>query len=453
MDIYDYIFLALAICISLIFLVVAIVSYIEKEKFALKKALYLLIPCVLICVFPFLEFPFQNVIEITLSAMVFIGGIVLLFPYNNFSSISDYSFSNKIDERDIMFSRRKLTKNTDRYQQYYQANPDKKAIDDQIRALPGLLDENATYYNRLLFASAEASFKTVAAFHPVLNDKTSKEKLDIDPSELSSYIKAWAKKLGALDCGITELKDYHIYSKLGRDDNYGDETNLTHKYAIAFTVEMDSDMIAAAPEGPTVMESAFQYLNAGNIAVQLSYFIKELGNDSLAHIDGKYKLVCPLVAKDAGLGEIGRMGLLMTPKYGPRVRIGVVTTDIPLVIDKPTFEPSILDFCTICKKCADACPAKAISSVDRELIKKDLRWQINQEKCFKYWATCGTDCGRCLAVCPYSHPNNLLHNLVRKGLKNSYIFRRFALKMDDYLYGRKPKPRHTLGWIRKTKYV
>lgn len=430
-----------------------LVSHLEKEKFATKKALFLILFSSPIYFLPFVDFQFQNLLEVTILILAMICIIVILFPYNNFSKIKDYSFSSKIDERDIMFSRRKLTKNTDRYQQYYQANPDKKAIDDHIRGLPGLLNEKSTYYNRLLFASAAASFKTVEAFHAVLNDKPSKKKATIDSNQLSSYIKEWTKKLGALDCGITELEDYHIYSKLGRDDNYGSAPNLTHKYAIAFTVEMDSDMIAAAPEGPTVMESAFQYLNAGNIAVQLSYFIKELGHDSLAHIDGKYKLVCPLVAKDAGLGEIGRMGLLMTPKYGPRVRIGVVTTDIPLVIDKPTFEPAIIDFCTICKKCADTCPAKAISWDNRVLIKKDLRWQINQEKCFKYWATCGTDCGRCLAVCPYSHPNNLLHNLVRKGLKNSHIFRRFALKMDDYLYGRKPKPRHTLGWIRRIKGI
>ncbi len=451
MDIYDYTFLAIGVSFSILFMVILVVSFFEKEKFAVKKSLGLIMFCLFLCILPFIDFQFQNGLEIVLSGMFIVGAIILVFPYNNFSASKDYSFSNQIDERDIMFSRRKLVKNTERYLQYYSANPDKKEIDDKIRALPGLLSEQATFYNKLLFAAANASFKTVEAFHPVLYDKVNQKKANIEKNELSSFIKDWAKKLGALDCGITELKEYHTYSKLGREDNYGEDANLTHKYAIAFTVEMDSDMIAAAPEGPTVMESAFQYLNAGNIAVQLSYFIKELGYDSLAHIDGKYKLVCPLVAKDAGLGEIGRMGLLMTPKYGPRVRIGVVTTDIPLVIDKASFEPSVLDFCSICKKCADACPAKAISWNDRELINEDLRWQINQEKCFKYWASCGTDCGRCLAVCPYSHPNNFLHNLVRKGLKNSYIFRRFALKIDDYLYGRKPKPRHTLDWINKIK--
>ncbi len=451
MDSYDFVFLAFASIVLIILLVLLIVLYIEKEKFATKRTLYLLLFFPPIFILAFLDFQFQNLLEVIILVLVFVCAVVILFPYNNLSNTKDYSFSNKIDERNIMFSRRKLVKNTERYKQYYNANPDKKAIDDEIRALPGLLNERSTFYNKYLFAAADASFKTVESFHPVLYDKINPKKTEIDKNELSSFVKAWSKKLGALDCGITELKDYHTYLKLGRDDNYGEETNLKHKYAITFTVEMDSDMIAAAPEGPTLMESAFQYLNAGTIALQLSYFIKELGYDSLAHIDGKYKLICPLVAKDAGLGEIGRMGLLMTPKYGPRVRIGVVTTDIPLVNDKPSFEPSIIDFCTICKKCADTCPAKAISKDDRELIQDDLRWQINQEKCFKYWATCGTDCGRCLAVCPYSHPNNLLHNSVRKGLKQSYIFRRLALRMDNYLYGRKPKPRHILEWIKNTK--
>lgn len=59
----------------------------------------------------------------------------------------------------------------------------------------------------------------------------------------------------------------------------------------------------------------------------MSAFLNKPGFNSRAHIDGDYELICPLVARDAGLGEIGRMGLLMTPRLGPRVRIAVVTTE------------------------------------------------------------------------------------------------------------------------------
>jgi ferredoxin len=46
-----------------------------------------------------------------------------------------------------------------------------------------------------------------------------------------------------------------------------------------------------------------------------------------------------------------------------------------------------------------------------------MRWKINHEACFNYWNITGTDCGKCIQVCPFSHPNNLMHNIVRKGIK------------------------------------
>ncbi|HRW63323.1 MAG TPA: 4Fe-4S dicluster domain-containing protein, partial [Bacteroidales bacterium] len=166
-----------------------------------------------------------------------------------------------------------------------------------------------------------------------------------------------------------------------------------------------------------------------------------------AHIDGNYELICPLVARDAGLGEIGRMGLLMTPKLGPRVRIAVVTTELPLIMDNQKDNSHIIDFCEICKKCADICPSASIPDGTRENIDGALRWKINHEKCFTYWCTVGTDCGKCMTVCPFSHPDNFLHNIIRWGIYNSYIFRRFALFMDDLFYGRKPKTKPISSWM------
>jgi hypothetical protein len=52
-----------------------------------------------------------------------------------------------------------------------------------------------------------------------------------------------------------------------------------------------------------------------------------------------------------------------------------------------------------------------------------------------------------MSVCPYSHPDNLLHNLVRSGLKRSALFREAALKLDDFVYGRVPAPLENPDWI------
>ena len=107
----------------------------------------------------------------------------------------------------------------------------------------------------------------------------------------------------------------------------------------------------------------------------------------------------------------------------------------------------IRDSCTICKKCADNCPSKAIPFGSRLEEDGMLRWQLNAETCYAYWNEAGTDCGICMAVCPYAHPDNLAHNLIRWGNHRSGFFRRAALKLDDLFYGRKPKRQPNPGWL------
>jgi epoxyqueuosine reductase QueG len=54
-------------------------------------------------------------------------------------------------------------------------------------------------------------------------------------------------------------------------------------------------------------------------------------------------------AVDAGLGEMGLFGYLITKELGPRVRIFAVTTDLPLVVDHP-MDIGVEDFCRFCKE-------------------------------------------------------------------------------------------------------
>jgi len=64
----------------------------------------------------------------------------------------------KIDERNTMFSRNELQKDTENYNEYYNNNPDKLAVDEKFRSNPGLLAEGSHNYNRVMFSSADASF-------------------------------------------------------------------------------------------------------------------------------------------------------------------------------------------------------------------------------------------------------------------------------------------------------
>lgn len=383
-----------------------------------------------------------------LAAAVGTAAVLLLLPIGKVEPGPRVP-GGQIDERDIMFSRFDvLAPGTPHYDEYYFAHPEKKSADERTRTLPGLMSPTSLLANRLAFAAAGASFHFTMSLAGELDGPPGEDREPVDPDVMTPYLKGLARHYGARSVGITELQPYHLYSRVGMDPSrYGQPVVNTHPSAIAFTVEMDLAMMGPAPEAPTVMESAHQYAEGAKIALELAYFIRSLGYEARAHMVDHYDVVAPLVARDAGLGEIGRHGLLITPELGTRVRLGVVTSDIPLHSDCWESDRSVLDFCTICKKCAANCPSNSIPFDDRQMLEGVLRWRIDPETCYRYWCSVGTDCGRCMAVCPYSLPDTLWHDTVRALCKKSGAARRAALHLDDLFYGRRAAARPAPDWI------
>jgi reductive dehalogenase len=162
-----------------------------------------------------------------------------------------------------------------------------------------------------------------------------------------------------------------------------------------------------------------------------------MGNDTANSI--------PL-AIDAGLGEVGRMGLLMTPQFGPRLRLSKVFTNLPLATDKP-IDFGVWEFCMQCQKCANNCPGQAISfgnptDQPNNISNRTgiMRWPLNAEKCLGWFAQNQGDCTNCTRVCPFNKPSGVLHDWVRWGVKNMPFLDFAFIKMDDFLgYGRRVK--------------
>ena len=347
----------------------------------------------------------------------------------------------RVDEREIMFARARLEPGSPGFEAYYAMHPEHREGDDRTRALPGLLSLESRKAEPRAFAAADAWFEITDRMRDEVDGPVATEPTQVPAAEATARVKAAARELGAVEVGITALREYHLYSHVGRGTGaWGEPITRDHDWAIAFTVEMDHRVMQTAPEAPVVAESARQYVAAARIAVPLAAELRALGYPARAHIDGNYRVIAPLVALDAGLGEIGRMGLLMTPRLGPRVRLGVVTTSLPLLSDPAGDDSAVLDFCAVCRKCAENCPSNSIPFGDREEIGGGLRWQIDSDSCFRYWNLIGTDCGRCMAVCPFSHPDNAAHNLVRWAAQRSGAARQAALWADDLFYGREPAP-------------
>jgi reductive dehalogenase len=170
----------------------------------------------------------------------------------------------------------------------------------------------------------------------------------------------------------------------------------------------------------------------------LGYKAIPCGNDTACSIP---------IAIDAGLGEIARNGLLITPEFGPRVRLAKVLTDLPLIPDRP-IEFGVKAFCLECEKCAKKCPSKSImfgepSDKTHNISNREgvMTWHINAETCLNFWADNETDCSNCIRTCPFNKPPGMLHDWVRWGIHHTPWLNRLFLRGDDLLgYGKRERP-------------
>ena len=94
-------------------------------------------------------------------------------------------------------------------------------------------------------------------------------------------------------------------------------------------------------------------------------------------------------------GWIGKSCLLITPDFGPRIRLVTVLTDAPLPSGIPLNEK-----CSKCRACVDACPVQAFKGVEFQTT-EPVEARFNTRACADYRHT--HPCGLCVAKCPVGH--------------------------------------------------
>ncbi|MFC1867505.1 reductive dehalogenase [Thermodesulfobacteriota bacterium] len=372
----------------------------------------------------------------------------------------------RFDEREIVFVRnRTLRPGSKEYEAFYEEHPEYKEFDEARRTRGGPMGHagaidmpHGDVNVAMMLASSNIplylcdSNKVTPEPHFSLKEKLGEKRVEMSPEEATERVKGYAKMLGASLVGITEINPLWIYSHRGEIfhenwEDWGKEIRLEHKYAIVFAEEMSFKMIGPAPHTPTSVESMHNYAKGAYISVQVAAFIANLGYSATANHLRHYDALMVPLAVDAGLGELSRMGYLLTKELGPRVRLSTVTTDLPLTPDKPV-DIGAEDFCRICKKCAVCCPSQSIPMEDQEVINGTLRWKLNEETCFEYWGKVGTDCNMCMSTCPWSHERTFPHRLIVSMITRNSLARRIFSIMDDIFYGKRPKPKDGPKWAR-----
>ncbi|MFH1777268.1 MAG: hypothetical protein ABH952_06910 [Candidatus Omnitrophota bacterium] len=218
--------------------------------------------------------------------------------------------------------------------------------------------------------------------------------------KIDNYNKLKTKALawGADVFGVAELSGQRI--------EFSPEIErLKDKYCSAISVGMGlaSDVVETIVDHPTLIYSwHYRQLNSAldQIALRIVHYIKECNYSTLpiaasqlvdwkrqkAHLSHKH------VADLAGIGWWGRNNLIVSPKFGSRLRFVTILTNLPLKRDNPLNRD-----CGQCRRCINVCPAGAI---------REKREDFEHEKCYQtlrnFSKLAGVKyhiCGICIRAC------------------------------------------------------
>ena len=227
--------------------------------------------------------------------------------------------------------------------------------------------------------------------------KASRESGDIEPTvepvpgkDVTSEIKEKALELGFAMVGITAYD--HRYTYKSKKSWVKPFPN-----AICLAIEQPYEMTQMIPSEPAEVDTFATYRRGGMAGLELANYIRSLGyHAQVQNFADAASVVIPMFVA-AGLGQQGAMGYLLSPHFGSRVRLMVITTDALVAHDEPV-DYGIHAFCSICQVCVNRCPGRA-------LIREKVWWR-GVEK-FKVIAkrcrpvmTRYAACGVCMKVCP-----------------------------------------------------
>ena len=272
---------------------------------------------------------------------------------------------------------------------------------------------------------------------------------ETSPNEASQIVRKAARVLGADQVGFAELDRRWVYShyfdeetkkdhpiKFSDDPGYEqydqpirleDGTRVIPKemkYVVVLLHEWGKDIDGTehAPSLLTEGLSTLAYARMAPTLWMLAEFIRGLGYNAIPAANDT-ALSIPL-AVDAGLGQLGRHGLLINPKVGARCRISKIFTDLPLEA-AGAVDSGITEFCNACLKCVPKCGTKAITTGDRSFEPLDesnspgvLSWKVDAKKCMTFQNRVGTTCSTCVRRCAWTKPPRRVYAIPRFFIRN-----------------------------------
>ena len=144
-------------------------------------------------------------------------------------------------------------------------------------------------------------------------------------------VKSAARLYGAVLAGVTRVNPLWVYARNAEEQPLELPDGIDT--AIVMAVPIDYRLLRTSPSAVAAAATGNGYSRMAFTATCLARYLTDLGWRAIP--SGNDTALSVPLAIDAGLGELGRNGLLITEPYGPRIRVCKVFTDAPLVTDEP----------------------------------------------------------------------------------------------------------------------
>ena len=251
-------------------------------------------------------------------------------------------------------------------------------------------------------ASAYAFRPSLGAF-VLLQDGEAAETQTVDaPQNNAANIKAALYFLGVDAVGLSACPDWTYYSH----DATGAEITPYHDNAISMIIAQGHETMegASGDDWIACAQSMRAYLRFSLLGGVLAQHLRNLGYTARVHSVMDDEVLHPPLLLLSGLGEVSRIGeVILNPFLGPRLKSGIVTTNMPMAHDKP-IDFGLQKFCEACNKCARECPSGAITAGPKLMFNGYEIWKSDSQKCTTYRVSQknGAMCGRCMKTCPWN---------------------------------------------------
>jgi ferredoxin len=227
--------------------------------------------------------------------------------------------------------------------------------------------------------------------------------------ELAAALTAFALSHEADDVGIAPMDPLYVFEGYTINEPWVIVLALAHNYERLKEVPSDET------NGIGVCDVGDQYARGTRASYALANWIRSQGYNAGAYPGPSANallLIPPAI--EAGMGELGKHGSLISRHFGSGVRLAGVTTDMPLVRSAPE-RFGADEFCKTCQICTRECPPGAILE-HKQMVRGVERWYVDFDKCIPYF-TEAASCGICIAVCPWTRPEvrpKLLQTMSRR---------------------------------------